>query len=311
MRKNLSNSCNLKSRIYSLSDTWNAFLVLYEHRNFSTAAKTLGLTQSALSRIIQKLEKQIAITLFNRRLRPIRPTPEAVALYEEILRNTAQIEVLLKTLQSENFIRPVLRFGCTESTRRLIAPQIAKFFAKRLSKFVQFTGSSDWLIDRLIKREADIVLICDPFDEIKGLSRRYIYEEPSVLLLPKVLVDLKKDWKLRELQHCGLPMISISGNTGGGRLNERVFTEHRLHFASIFEVDSDEVLVEMVKSGLGWALTRPSTLLSGRDFGDKVFLQKIEDSDASLKFYVLNRLNEFEQESEEIAHICKQTLKKH
>ena len=67
----------------------------------------------------------------------------------------------------------------------------------------------------------------------------------------------------------------------------------------------------MVKSGLGWALTRPSTLLSGRDFGDKVFLQKIEDSDASLKFYVLNRLNEFEQESEEIAHICKQTLKKH
>lgn len=45
-----------RTTIYSLNEQWNAFLILYELRNFSLTAKRLGVTQSALSKAIKKLE---------------------------------------------------------------------------------------------------------------------------------------------------------------------------------------------------------------------------------------------------------------
>ena len=293
------------NRMYSLSESWNSFLVLYDRRNFSLAAKSLGISQSALSKIIQKLEETIGITLFDRRVRPIRPTPEAVALYDEIRRNAANIEALIKTLRSENFLRPILRFGCTESTRRLVAPRVAESFGRRISRFIQFTGSSDVLVKRLLDHEADVILICDSFDEIKGLTRRFVYAEPSVILLPQTLAATRANWTLDELLHCGLPMISISGNSGAGRLNDRFLASQHLQFPSLFEVDSDVVLVEMIKEELGWAISRPSTLLSGIDYEGKIAKLPIFNSEDKLKFYVVNRMNEFENEAEEIATLCR------
>lgn len=80
IEKNFANSAEM----YSLNQEWNAFLVLYEFKNFSTAAKKLGITQSALSKCIKKLEAKLQIRLFDRNTRPITPTTDANILYEGI-----------------------------------------------------------------------------------------------------------------------------------------------------------------------------------------------------------------------------------
>ena len=71
IEKNFANSAEM----YSLNQEWNAFLVLYEFKNFSTAAKKLGITQSALSKCIKKLEAKLQIRLFDRNTRPS-PQPQ-------------------------------------------------------------------------------------------------------------------------------------------------------------------------------------------------------------------------------------------
>lgn len=177
--------------VYSLNEEWNAFLILYELKSFSQTALKLNVTQSALSKTIKKLEDRLKITLFDRTQRPIRPTAEAVILHDEIFQHALEIENVIKKVKTQNYLKPVLRFGCTESTSRFMVPQIAQVFCNRISKFIQVTASSEVLVEKLIKRELDVVFICEGFEEIPGLNRQFIFAEPSILLLPATLAQKK------------------------------------------------------------------------------------------------------------------------
>lgn len=58
----------------------NEFMALEKHLNFSNAAKELSITQSALSRHIQKLEEEMGVPLFHRTTQKIDLTPYGEAL---------------------------------------------------------------------------------------------------------------------------------------------------------------------------------------------------------------------------------------
>ena len=49
-------------------------LALSEYMNFSQAAARLNISQSTLSQYIQKLEKEIGVSLFDRAVTPLRLT---------------------------------------------------------------------------------------------------------------------------------------------------------------------------------------------------------------------------------------------
>lgn len=254
IEKNFANSAEM----YSLNQEWNAFLVLYEFKNFSTAAKKLGITQSALSKCIKKLEAKLQIRLFDRNTRPITPTTDANILYEGIFDKVLKIEEIISKVKSHNYLKPVFRFGCTEATCRYIVPAIAKRFSHRVSKFIEVTDSSDSLIDKLIKRELDIVFVCEAFEEIQNLDRTFIFREPSILIL--------------------------------------------------YEIESDSVMIEMIKEGLGWSLSRPSTLLSNYEQKEQISIFPLNKGYNHLNYYVVTRKDEFTNESLEISKICKQTF---
>ena len=57
-------------------------LALEQHRNFARAADALGLTQPALTRSLQALEKSIGARLFDRDRTSVEPTPVGVRLIE-------------------------------------------------------------------------------------------------------------------------------------------------------------------------------------------------------------------------------------
>ncbi|MBL0916774.1 MAG: LysR family transcriptional regulator, partial [Sphingopyxis sp.] len=53
------------------------FDTLYRLASYARAADELGLTQSALTRSIQKLEEELGATLFDRTTHYVRPTGDA------------------------------------------------------------------------------------------------------------------------------------------------------------------------------------------------------------------------------------------
>jgi LysR family transcriptional regulator for bpeEF and oprC len=68
------------------------FLSVVETRNFSEAARSLGVTTSAVSAAVQRLEQKLAVRLLNRTTRRVSPTPEGLELYQRCKQIIADLE---------------------------------------------------------------------------------------------------------------------------------------------------------------------------------------------------------------------------
>lgn len=62
-----------------------AFMAVYETRSFRTAALRLGVTPSALSRTVRRLESRLGARLLNRTTRSVGPTETGTVLYGKLL----------------------------------------------------------------------------------------------------------------------------------------------------------------------------------------------------------------------------------
>ena len=67
-----------------LSNETRVFLMCCDFRSFSAVAHALGITQSAVSKIIRKFEDSIGFELFIRNSRPLTLTPEAHLLHRQL-----------------------------------------------------------------------------------------------------------------------------------------------------------------------------------------------------------------------------------
>tara|TARA_R110000868_G_scaffold189695_2_gene433071 strand:+ start:114493 stop:115389 length:897 start_codon:yes stop_codon:yes gene_type:complete len=75
------------------------FLAVAKHHNFSKAGKELGMTGSAISKQIQKLENRLDVTLFQRTTRNVTLTEEGAIYQERAHRAISDLQ------EAENFIQ--------------------------------------------------------------------------------------------------------------------------------------------------------------------------------------------------------------
>ncbi|RCV87828.1 LysR family transcriptional regulator [Billgrantia montanilacus] len=101
------------------------FKTLFEAGTASQAARTLGITQSGVSRSLAQLEENLGIQLFLREKNRLLATPEARELYEEILRLMGNIEEL------RHSVLALKEFG-TSRLRIAAVPGLSFGFVPRL-----------------------------------------------------------------------------------------------------------------------------------------------------------------------------------
>ena len=75
-----------------------AFLAVVRERSFTRAAATLGVSQSALSHTIRRLETKLGIRLLSRTTRSLSPTDAGERLMEKVGPHFEQIETELEGL---------------------------------------------------------------------------------------------------------------------------------------------------------------------------------------------------------------------
>ncbi|MEZ4814679.1 MAG: LysR family transcriptional regulator [Bdellovibrionota bacterium] len=86
------------------------FLRCAEERSFFSAAKSIGISQPALSSAMKTLEEDLGVALFSRSVRGIELTPAGKKIYEHLSR--IQGDIHGKILESANEANPLLRMGC-------------------------------------------------------------------------------------------------------------------------------------------------------------------------------------------------------
>jgi DNA-binding transcriptional LysR family regulator len=227
------------------------FLAVARHGTFSRAADRIGLTQSAVSAQIQRLEESLGFALFDRRGR----TATLNAAGRETLTRAEQLVALFEQLHQQpggdDFSVP-LRIGAVASVQTAGLPDalvaLRRSFPQMRLRIVP--GVSLGLLGMVDAGELDAaVMIRPPFALPTELVWHPLWEEPFVLAVPTHVKG--RDWRriLREE-----PFLRYDRASFGGRQVTQFLHAAAIDVHDAVEMDEIGGIVRLVANGLGVAL---------------------------------------------------------
>lgn len=227
------------------------FIAVARHGTFAAAGERIGLTQSAVSSQIKRLEESLGFALFDRTGRSATLNAaggETLARAEEIVGLFAK----LGELPSDENAHGLLRIGAIASVQssllaRALVPFRQKFPQLRL-RIVP--GLSMDLMNQLDAGEIDTaIVIRPPFGMLPELSWQALVHEPYRLVVPAATRG--NDWRALIQAH---PFLRYERTSFGGRMVERFLRSKHLVVQESIELDEIQAMVQMVANGLGVAL---------------------------------------------------------
>lgn len=276
-----------------LHNDLDVFLTLCDTRSFSLAAQKLTLTQSAITKKIQRLENNLGVDLFDRSKRPIDLTKEGAVLMHQAKLAREALERTAGEIREGAFLRPEFRVGTIESLAKCFLPSFIANVRQEASRVLAVTGTSQTLISALQHREIDFAFVSDLFSEMQGLTRLKVFEERSVLLMPaKFAAGHSKKWTWNEIQLCGLPYLQYFRDGGAGRLNDTYLSLLHLDIPARIEVDSTSTMLSLVANGIGWTITRALAILQNPEKAKDVIVLPLPAPELSRPLYLVARPDE-------------------
>lgn len=276
-----------------LHNDLDVFLTLCDTRSFSLAAQKLTLTQSAITKKIQRLENNLGVDLFDRSKRPIDLTKEGAVLMHQAKLAREALERTAGEIREGAFLRPEFRVGTIESLAKCFLPSFIAIVRQEASRVLAVTGTSQTLISALQHREIDFAFVSDLFSEMQGLTRLKVFEERSVLLMPaKFAAGHSKKWTWDEIQLCGLPYLQYFRDGGAGRLNDTYISLLHLDIPARIEVDSTSTMLSLVANGIGWTITRALAILQNPEKAKDVIVLPLPAPELSRPLYLVARPDE-------------------
>jgi DNA-binding transcriptional LysR family regulator len=164
-----------------------AFVRAVELGGFSVAARDLGLTPSAISKLVTRLEERLGVRLLNRTTRRIALTPEGEAYFHRSQRILAEIteaedEVARFRAQPKGLLR--INVGTAFGMHQL-APALPEFLVRHPEVQVELT-ITDRLVD-LIEEGADLGIRLGALADSSLVARKICDVERVVCASPDYL----------------------------------------------------------------------------------------------------------------------------
>ena len=106
------------------------FLAVVEEQNFRAAADRLGVTRSAVSQGIRRLEDVLGVALVTRTTRSVRLTEAGERLHEGVSTHLLDVQQALESAASENMPRGILRIAATSIAEQFLSGELIASFAE-------------------------------------------------------------------------------------------------------------------------------------------------------------------------------------
>jgi DNA-binding transcriptional LysR family regulator len=227
------------------------FIAVCRHGAFAAAGERIGLTQSAVSSQIKRLEEALGFELFDRtgRSATLNAAGETtLARAEEICALYAK----LGELPEDAAHGGLLRIGAIASTQSTLLARALASLRKELPQLRVHVspGVSMRLMDDLDAGVIDAaVIIRPPFGILPDLTWQSLVHEPYVLIAPKKMPG--KDWRTLIQEQ---PFLRYDRASFGGRMVERFLRREGIVVNDSIELDEIPGLIHMTSKGLGVAL---------------------------------------------------------
>lgn len=231
-----------------------AVLTIAEKTNISRAAVELSMSQPALSRSLNQIEKMLGVRLFERSSTGVQLTEagrRVCAHAKEILRRHGAISRIVDELDGQ--LAGDICIALPESVGSFIFLDLVKHFKKHHPHVsLRVLLSRTAIIPHYMEvGTADIAIVDE--QGLKGLVATPLMSEQLHLIGPASSASRTPSRvSFRDMARLPLLLPALEGSIRS--YVDRAFAEQGLHASIVFEIDSPSALLELVREGEGYAI---------------------------------------------------------
>lgn len=231
------------------------FIWTAELGNITRASAELGIVQSALSRKLQNIERELGAALFVRLPRGIQLTPAGQQFLGRARRILRELESARSEISNQAAVEGAVTLGLSPTLAPIIAPgcleQVHRDFPDIALKVVE--GFSSVMLEPLLSGRIDVAVLTNP-PRVSGLRLEPAVAEEVVVVTAPGVRGIQPFYTLDEL--CRTPLLVTSGF--------RIVVDDQLRklgkqLAPGTEIDSVEAIRRIVARGLGVTVMPVST----------------------------------------------------
>ena len=244
----------------------SAFTGVYRMRSITRAARELGITQSAASLLIQQLEAQLGVKLFDRSTRSVQPTlaaREAFHAAERMLSDAAGLSRRMRDLAAARAGR-VAFVASAGAASALLPAVLAKFRAAYPDIEIDMGDvTADDLVPRMIATDAEFAI-----GSVEGEIAEMTIETLTrgrLSAIGRRTSDFAARRSLTWDELAQLPTIAMRRETRIRMQIDEVLGAQGKRLVPTYEVTLFNTALAMTAQGLGFAIL-PTTMLPADQF---------------------------------------------
>lgn len=256
---------------YDFADL-EAFLAVKETGSFHLAAERLNLSQSAVTRRVQKLETALDSVLFERTTRAVKPTLAAKRLQSRAEAILDDARETASAMRDESVAyayqrNAVVTVAVIPTVAKLIIPEAIRRFRSQGhgARFRFFDQSANAVAESVARAEADFGICSIP--ELEPNTRfESLFNDQIVLVLPKdhpLVAQRRLNWT----DIANEDLIVPARGTGNRLLIDEAMARAGLPLLWAYEIRRSTTALDFVSEGMGLALLPRSALASYPDHG--------------------------------------------
>ncbi|KGQ70904.1 hypothetical protein OA57_04170 [Chelonobacter oris] len=249
---------NLRQLVY--------FTKVAELGSYTRAADELNVAQPLLSRQIRQLEVKLHRHLLIRHGRGVKTTEAGNLLLKHCYTILGQIEALKEDMSLSNGkITGTISLGVPPTLSKLFARDIIKTFCRRLpdANLIVTEGLTSNLQERLQLGRLNIALLHNP-SFVAELDYELLINVHLMLITRRddPLLDDKTSINANDLET--IPLIIPSENNTFRQLLDSEMAKRHKKPNIVLEVDSKELILDLVMDGMGHSILLPMVLALGQ-----------------------------------------------
>lgn len=228
------------------------FRAVMQTGSMNGAARLLSISQPAVSRLVSYTEQSLGLRLFDRSRGKLRPTAEAVLLYQEVgalYEEAVRIDELARDLATKP--AGALNLGSSPSLAlHFMPPIIAKLISERPGLRIRYRTLLSFDIPRELQgRHLDLAVCAVPIDHPDLVVESITTGRMVVILPPRHPLAEVEQVGLRELS--AYPLILYSRQLPLGQMMNAAFQRIGLEWRATIDILRAEQACSLVRAGIG------------------------------------------------------------
>lgn len=247
-------------------ELYKVFYYVATTLSFSEASRQLFISQSAVSQSIKTLEKKLGHTLFIRSTKKVLLTPEGELLLEHVKPALQMLDEGESLLSGSNMLKGQLRIGASDTIcRYFLIEYFRRFHQSYPDVRIKVTNSTSiGCVELLEKGQVDLIVCNSPNSRLGNHMKVKVLKDFHDVFVgdPDCFAFKHLPSSLKELLE--YPILILSSKSTTSEYLYHTFAVHDLKLLPEVELNSNDLLMDLARIGLGIACI-PDYMLDPED----------------------------------------------